>query len=95
MSTMSYLPRVTGAAVIGDFQLRLMFSDGTVGDVDLANELDGRVFEPLRDPAFFCQVRVDPEGHTIVWPNGADMAPETLYDWAKANPLTTSRTAVG
>lgn len=95
MSSMSYMPRVTGVAVIGEFLLRVMFSDGTVGDVDLAHELDGPIFEPLRDPAFFRRGRVDPEGQTIVWPNGADIAPETLYEWAKANPLSASHTAVG
>ena len=66
----------------------MMFDDGTVGDVDLANELDGPIFEPLREPTYFRQFRVDPEGATVVWPNGADIAPETLYEWARENPLS-------
>jgi len=41
--------------------------------------VSGGVFEPLAGSAFFAQVRVDPEGGTIVWPNGVDMAPEPLY----------------
>ncbi len=70
---------VTRAEVIGDHHLRLTFQDGTVGDVDLSAELWGPVFEPLKEPAYFRRVRVDAEGGTVVWPNGADMAPDTLY----------------
>ena len=60
------------------YALRLEFNDGTVRDVDLSHELHGEVFEPLRDPAFFAQVRVNPETGTVEWPNGADFAPEFL-----------------
>ena len=70
---------ITGVEVLGDTQLRLTFQDGSVGDVDLSAELWGPIFEPLREPAYFRQVQVDPEGGTVVWPNGADMAPDTLY----------------
>lgn len=62
------------------YRLRLSFSDGEVKEVDLAAELHGAVFEPLRDPAFFRQVRVNEETNTIEWPNGADFAPEFLYE---------------
>ena len=62
------------------FELRLQFSDGVVKDVDLSGELYGEVFEPLRDPVFFSQVKVNPDTRTIEWPNGADFAPEFLYD---------------
>jgi hypothetical protein len=61
-----------------DYVLHLRFSNGTEGDVDLADELAGEVFEPLRDKSVFAQVRVDPDVRTIAWPNGADMAPEFL-----------------
>ena len=57
----------------------LKFRDGTQGEIDLASELIGPVFEPLRDPAIFRQFRVDPEFCTLVWPNGADFAPEFLH----------------
>src|SRR4029453_17303829 len=71
--------------------LRLTFEDGMVGDVDFGSrEWDG-VFEPLRDPAYFAQVRVDPELGTIAWPNGADMAPETLYEAARGSGASSAQ----
>jgi hypothetical protein len=61
------------------FTYRVTFDDGLEGDVDLAEFVGcGPVFEPLRDPEFFRQARV--EGGTICWPNGADIAPEVLYE---------------
>jgi len=61
-----------------DFVLRVELSDGSAVIVDLADDLDGEVFEPLRDPRLFQEVRVNPETGTIEWPNGADLAPEFL-----------------
>jgi hypothetical protein len=84
---MSYLPAVVGVAVIGNHRLRLLFDDGTAGDVDLSKMEWTGVFEPLRDQAFFAKVKVDPDAATVVWPNGADLAPETLYLEARKNPL--------
>ena len=55
----------------------LKFSDGTEGQVDLGNELHGPIFEPLKDPVFFQNFKL--EGHTLTWPNGADFAPEYLH----------------
>jgi hypothetical protein len=74
------MPRLLEARYIRDFVVWLRFSDGTRGEVDLAGELNGPVFEPLRDPAYFRQFAPHPELHTIVWPNGADLAPEFLYE---------------
>jgi hypothetical protein len=89
MATMSAFCYVTAVELLGGHRLRLTFDDGSVGDVDVAYLLGrGPVFEPLRDPAYFRQVRVDPEGGTIVWPNGADVAPETLYAAAHGNRLS-------
>ena len=84
---MSYLPAVVGVAVIGDYRLRLLFDDGTAGDVDFSSMEWAGVFEPLRDPKYFAKVRVDMDAATLVWPNGADLAPETLYEEARKNPL--------
>ena len=58
----------------------LKFNDGAEGEIDLESELAGEVFGPLRDPALFRQFTVDPEVQTIVWKNGADLAPEFLYE---------------
>jgi len=81
MALMTALPEVVGVEVLGDHRLRLTFADRTDGVVDLTWLLGrGPVFEPLRDVDYFALVRVDPEGGTIVWPNGADVAPETLYE---------------
>jgi hypothetical protein len=55
------------------------FEDGTSGEVDLSQEEWSGVFSPLADPGYFGQVRLDDELGTIVWPNGADFAPETLH----------------
>lgn len=76
---------ITGVEVIGDHRLRLTFEDGTVGDVDFSEREWRGVFEPLRDPAFFARVTIDPEAGTITWPNGVDLAPEPLYAEARAN----------
>ncbi len=68
------------AKVRGPHTLWIAFDDGTSKTVDLAPLLDGPVFEPLKDPAFFARVTVDPVCRTIVWPNGADLAPEALQE---------------
>ena len=74
------IPVVTEVEVLHDFVLGITFDDGTVGEVGLLPHLWGPVFEPLRDdPGLFAKVRVDAAEGTIVWPNGADVAPETLY----------------
>jgi hypothetical protein len=80
---MKLLIRITSVEVLDGFRIRLGFTDGTEGEVDLAPYLGRGVFEPLtRDRALFEAVRVDPELRTIVWPNGADMDPDVLYDLA-------------
>jgi hypothetical protein len=58
----------------------LRFRDGTVGEIDLASALCGPIFEPLRDPVVFRDFVIHPVFHTLVWPNGADFAPEFLHD---------------
>jgi hypothetical protein len=73
-------PRLKSAQYLGGYRLKLSFEDGRVGEVDLEGELYGEVFEPLRDVEQFAQFRLDEELQTIVWPTGADLAPEFLYD---------------
>jgi hypothetical protein len=84
---MEPLVDIAGVEVVSDYRLRLTFEDGMIGEVDfVAREWRG-VFEPLRDPAYFARVSVDREGGTIAWPNGADMAPEPLYEQARSNSV--------
>ena len=92
MTGARYLPAVTAVEVIGDYELRLTFDDGTVGDVSFADREWTGVFEPLRDPARFAKVQVDPEFATIVWPeDGLDMAPEPLYEDARRRQVQHQR----
>lgn len=62
------------------YVIHLRFNDGAEGFVDLADELYGEMFAPLKGIEKFKAFRVDPELNTIVWENGADLAPEFLYD---------------
>jgi hypothetical protein len=84
MAAMRSTPLLLEAEPLGGYIVRVRFDDGTAGDVDLSYLLDyGGVFEPLRDAQFFGKLRADPEAGTIVWPNQADIAPETLYALAR------------
>jgi hypothetical protein len=74
------IPKVVKAKYEHDYVVHIRFGDGTEGDVDLDNELHGEIFEPLKDKTLFMKVAVHPEFHTLYWPNGADLAPEFLYD---------------
>lgn len=78
---MGELVHVTAVEVVADHRLRLAFEDGAEGKVDLSGWPWRGVFEPLADPAYFRRVSLDGELGTIVWPNGADLAPETLHAW--------------
>lgn len=71
--------RVKAVTPLTGYTVRLTFTDGTRKDIDLEPYLRGPIFEPLRDPARFREVAVDPELGTIVWPNGADICPDVLY----------------
>jgi hypothetical protein len=71
---------VIAVRYLDGYSLELTFSNGEVGIVDLSDELTGQLFEPLRDLSEFRKVRVEPDLSTIVWPNGADIAPEFLLD---------------
>jgi hypothetical protein len=77
---------IKGVAVIGDYELRLLFEDGTVGDISFEDREWNGVFEPLRDPARFAKVTI--KYGTLYWPHDElDMAPEPLYEAAREHSL--------
>ncbi len=71
---------VKDAKYLSEYKLLLTFEDGVLRQVDLAQHLDGEVFEPLRDISNFKSVHINAELDTIVWNNGADMSPDFLYE---------------
>ena len=75
--------RVTTVECTARHTLRVGFDDGAVRTIDFTPVLTGEIYGPLRDPELFQQVKIDPEAHTVVWPNGADFDPETLHDWPR------------
>ena len=87
-----FTPEVVDAKYRGDYRIHLTFNDGTEGVVDFARWVGrGPVFEPLKDPAYFQRFFIDVE--TVEWPNGADIAPETLYEAARASGVTARKLA--
>ena len=75
--------RVQTFAIVGPYALRISFDDGTEQTIDFQPVLSGELYGPLQDLSLFNQVKIDPEVHTLVWPNGADFDPATLHDWPK------------
>jgi len=73
--------RVRSVQIAAPYTLRVEFDDGTHQVIDFRAVLAGQLYGPLRDLQLFNQVRIDPEVHTLVWPNGADFDPATLHDW--------------
>src|SRR5262249_54572729 len=85
---------VSEVEALAGYRLRLRFEDGAERTVDLSDMLWGAMGEPLRDPEYFGQVRVDPELRTVVWPNGLDLDPEVLHgDYEPAAPHRPARTS--
>ncbi|MDZ7264086.1 MAG: DUF2442 domain-containing protein [candidate division KSB1 bacterium] len=68
---------------IAPYTLKVEFNDGTVREIYFYPILKGKLYGALRDSSFFDQVKIDPEVHTLIWPNGADFDPATLHDWDK------------
>ena len=69
---------VVKAKYIDEYRVSLLFNDEVEGEVDLSSELEGRVFEPLKDISYFRKFKL--AGHTLSWDNGADFAPEFLRE---------------
>jgi len=73
--------KVSSVKSIAPYTLRVGFDDGSEQKIDFQSVLAGELYGPLRDLALFNAVKIDPEVHTLVWPNGADFDPATLHDW--------------
>ena len=80
---MEFLPSVTRAEYRGGYRIHLTFNDGRSGTIDFIQWLEGPIFEPLKDREYFQRFFL--EGGTVTWPNGADVAPETLYEQARSS----------
>ena len=86
MTMVHRITRVTDFEVVGPYTLRVSFDDGVQQTIDFTPVLRGKLFGALRDRALFERVSIDPEVHTLVWPNGADFDPATLHDWPVQGP---------
>src|SRR5437667_8336993 len=73
--------RVIGVEIVGPYVLRVRFNDGTGQTINFQPVLAGELYAPLNNLDLFNRVSIDPEVHTLVWPNGADFDPATLHDW--------------
>ena len=73
--------RVVDFKIVAPHTLRVYFDDDTAQVIDFKSVLSGELYSPLNDLDFFNRVKIDPEVHTLVWPNGADFDPATLHDW--------------
>ena len=80
---MSFLPSVIRAEYLGGHLIHMTFNDNSEKTIDFRRWLEGPVFEPLKNPSYFRRFFLD--GGTVAWPNGADIAPETLHDRARAS----------
>jgi hypothetical protein len=75
------LPRITGLEFLGNFRVRLAFSDGCTGTLDLQPIIVGELFQPLKDASLFRQASI--KHGTLVWPNDADLCPDVLRYWCE------------
>jgi Protein of unknown function (DUF2442) len=83
--------KVCSVKIVASHTLQVGFDDGTEQTIDFRPVLRGELYSPLREQELFNQVRIDPEVHTLVWPNGADFDPATLHDWPLVVELLAAR----
>ncbi len=91
MKTGHPIYKVRSVKIVAPYTLRVGFDDATEQTIDFRPVLAGELYGPLHDLAIFNQVRIDPEVHTLVWPNGADFDPSTLHDWPEVIDALTAR----
>lgn len=89
------IPKLESAEYVEGYKIHVRFADGTAADIDLATEIWGEVFEPLKDPAVFRRFVLDTELNTVTWPTGADLAPEFLYEKAAQQADAAGRPPAG
>jgi Protein of unknown function (DUF2442) len=89
----SLTPDITAVAVVNHGTLKLTFADGLSGEVDVLDRMRGPIFEGARTTEGFVRVMVDRETGTVVWPGGADLAPDTLYERVRSGAWPDSRAA--
>ncbi len=78
--------RIVSFEKVAQFTLKVVFDDGASRVIDFRPVLKGELYGPLKDPMLFDQVQIDPEVHTLVWPNGADFDPAILHNWPDSGP---------
>ena len=83
--------RVASFNIEGPYTLRVVFDDLSEQTINFQPILTGELYRPLRDIEVFNKVTIDPEVHTLVWPNGADFEPATLHDWPQLEEALTER----
>ena len=81
---------VDKANFLGEYRVWLEFNNGTTGEVDLSNELEGKIFAPLKNIDYFRTFLL--QGYTLSWDNGADFAPEFLHELMLSQGKVASRT---
>jgi hypothetical protein len=91
MKTGHPIYKVRSVKVAAPYTLRVGFDDATEQVIDFRPVLVGELYGPLQDLGIFDQVKIDPEVHTLVWPNGADFDPATLHDWPENAAALTVR----
>jgi hypothetical protein len=84
-------PDITAAEVVRHGVLQLTFADGLSGELDVLERMRGPVFEDARTPEGFAKAKADEETGTVVWPGGADLAPDTLYERVRSGTWPESR----
>lgn len=83
--------RVRSFEIVAPYTVRVQFDDDSEQTINFEPVLAGELYRPLRDLSLFHQVQIDPEVHTLVWPNGADFDPATLHDWPEHVPALAAR----
>jgi hypothetical protein len=86
-------PDITAVDVVRHGVLRLTFADGLIGEVDVLDRMRGPAFEDACTPEGFAKVKTDTETGTVVWPGGADLAPDTLYERVRSGVWPQARSA--